>query len=190
MVYTSYLPSNHFLCLSKPRERERERERLNLGPKACRRCPLDWTFVVSISSLPKACRRLTNLVTHDRSLSFLFYLSLSLNFQSLSLSRSLNLTGFFSLMNGFVLIFVSLRLYIEIFYYKICLEAEKITEKMWETSRKIAFLECNQTPKNTFQNNFHNTAKHLKIFFFPKNVFTWKYFTLGKYFTYCQTQPY
>ena len=181
MVYTSYLPSNHFLCLSKPRERERER--LNLGPEACRRRPLDWTFVVSISTLPEACHRLTNLVTHDRSLSFLFYLSLSLNFQSLSLSRSLNLTGFFSLMNGFVLIFVSLRLYIEIFYYKICLEAEK----MWETSRKIAFLECNQTPENTFQNNFHNTAKHLKIFFFPKNVFTWKYFTLGKYFTYCQT---
>ena len=91
-------------------------------------------------------------------------LSLSLNFQSISLPPSLNLTVFFSLTNGFVFIFVSLSLYIEIFYYKICLEAEK----MWETSRKIVFSECNQTPKNIFQNNFHNVAKHLKIFSFPK----------------------
>ena len=38
-------------------------------------------------------------------------------------------------MNFFEQIFVSLSIYIEIFYYKICLEAEK----MWETNRKIAF---------------------------------------------------
>ena len=74
-------------------------------------------------------------------------------------------------------------LYIEIFYYKICLEVEK----MWETSRKIAFSACNQTLENIFQINFQNATKHLKIFSFPKNIFTWKYLTLGKYFTSCQT---
>ena len=58
-------------------------------------------------------------------------LSLSLNL-SLSLLPSLSLTEFESLMNGFVLMFVSLGLYIDTFYYKICLEAEK----MLETSRK------------------------------------------------------
>ena len=35
----------------------------------------------------------------------------------------------------FVLSFIFLSLYVEIFYYKICLEAEK----MWKTSRKWAF---------------------------------------------------
>ena len=131
-------------------------------------CPLDRTLIVSISLRPEACHRLIGLVAHDRSLSFSIYLSLSLNFQSLSLPSSLSLTKFFILMNGFVLIFVSCSLYIEIFYYKICWEVEK----MWETSRKIAFSKCNQTLENIFQNNFHNAAKHLKIFSFLKNIFT------------------
>ena len=48
-----------------------------------------------------------------------------------------------SLRNGIVLIFVFLSLYIEIFYYKIFLEAEKVTEK-------IAFSECKQTYENIF----------------------------------------
>ena len=48
-----------------------------------------------------------------------------------------------SLRNGFVLIFIFLSLYIEIFYYKICLEAEKVAEK-------ITFSECKQTYENIF----------------------------------------
>ena len=36
-----------------------------------------------------------------------------------------------------------LRLYIEIFYYETCLEAEKMVEKMWEISRKIVFSKHN-----------------------------------------------
>ena len=46
--------------------------------------------------------------------------------------------------------FVFLSLYIEIFYYKICLITEKVGEKMWESSRKIAFSEYNQTHENIF----------------------------------------
>ena len=145
--------------------------------------PLDRTFVISISSPLEAYRRLSNLVTHDPPMTNLSLSRSTSLFPSIfdhSLFLSLSVwPNFFSLMNGFVLIFVSLSIYIEIFYYKICLEAEK----MWETSRKIAFSECNQTPENIFQNNFHNVAKHLKIFSFPKNIFTWKYFTCY------QTQP-
>ena len=36
--------------------------------------------------------------------------------------------------------------------------------------RKIVFLECNKTPENIFQNNFHNVAKDLEIFSFLKNI--------------------
>ena len=57
-------------------------------------------------------------------------LSLSLHFLSLSLPPSLSLTEWWSLTNGVVLIFVFLSLYIEIFYYKICLVAEKMGKKM------------------------------------------------------------
>ena len=51
------------------------------------------------------------------------------------------------------------------------------------------FQQYNQTLENIFQNIFWNATKHLKIFSFPKNIFTWKYFTLGKYFTFNQMQP-
>jgi len=53
-------------------------------------------------------------------------LSLFLNFLSLSLPPSLSLTELWILTNGVVLIFGFLSLYIEIFYYKICLVAEKM----------------------------------------------------------------
>ena len=46
---------------------------------------------------------------------------------------------------------------------------------------KIAFLECYQTHENIFQNNFHNTTKHLKIFSFPENSISEKYFTWTKH---------
>ena len=64
-----------------------------------------------------------------------------------------------------------LSLYIVIFYYKICLVAEKMAEKMWEISRKIAFSECNQTPE-TFS----------KIIFIMQPN-TWKYFPFPKIFS-------
>ena len=83
------------------------------------------------------------------SISFSIYLSLSLSL-SLFLPPSFSFTKFESLTIGFILIFVSLSLYIEIFNYKICLEVEK----MWEKYRKIAFSECYQTPENIFQYNF------------------------------------
>ena len=66
----------------------------------------------------------------------------------------------------FLFLFV-LSLYIEIFYYEICLEAKKMVEKMWDTSRKIAFLEHNQTLENIFPSN-----QTLEIFFFTENIFT------------------
>ena len=93
-----------------------------------------------------------DLVAHDRSHCPwpMTDLSLSLNFWSLSLPSSLSLTELWSLTNGVVFIFVFLSLYIEIFYYKICLVVEKMGEKMWERSRKMAFSECNQTHENIF----------------------------------------
>ena len=49
---------------------------------------------------------------------------------------------------------------------------------MWENVRnmiKMGFLEhfqeYNQTPENIFQNIFWNATKHLKIFFFPENIY-------------------
>ena len=79
-------------------------------------------------------------MTHDRSLPFPQFL----------ITPSLSLTELWSLTNGVVLIFVFLSLYIENFYYKICLVAKKMNEKMWETSKEIAFSECNQTHENIF----------------------------------------
>ena len=66
-----------------------------------------------------------------------------------------------SLGNDFVLIFVFLSLYIEIFNYKICLDAKKVAEKKWENSIFIMqtntwkyflkqFLYYSQTLKNIF----------------------------------------
>ena len=113
------------------------------------------------SSLPKNHRRCPlDLPTHDQSPPLSWSTSLSLSL-SLVLPPSLSLTDFLSLMKGFVLIFISLSLYIEIFYYKICLEAEK----MWETSRKIAFSACNQTLENIFLSQKYF---HLKIFYTRK----------------------
>ena len=48
---------------------------------------------------------------------------------------------------------------------------------------KIVFSKCYQTHENIFQNNFHNTTKHLKIFSFPENII------FGKYFILNQTKP-
>ena len=67
--------------------------------------------------------------TYTQSLSFSIYLSLSLNCQSLSLPPSLCLTKFLSLMNVLFWFLFVLSLYIEIFYYKTCLETEKMTKK-------------------------------------------------------------
>ena len=65
----------------------------------------------------------------------------SLSFlQSVTLSPS-NLTFFFCSMFLFWFLDV-LSVYIEIFYNKIGLDAEKMAEKMWKIYRKIAILEC------------------------------------------------
>ena len=99
---------------------------------------------------PEALTRSHPWPTHAQSLSFSIYLSLSLNCRSLSSSLSLRLTEFFSSMNVLFWFLFRLSLYIEIFYYEICLETEKMVEKMWKTSRKITFSECNQTLENIF----------------------------------------
>ena len=83
---------------------------------------LPMTDLVTLSSLP-----MTDLVS---ILSPMTDLSFSLNFWSLSLPPSLSLTESWSLTNGVVLIFFFLSLYIEIFYYKICLVAKKMGEKV------------------------------------------------------------
>ena len=151
------------------RERERE-ERVTNPPKTDRTPALappsrshhhrdrtpDRSHPTEIASPLKTDPPKTDLiglvVTHDRSHRPwpMTDLSLSLNFWSLSLPSSLSLTELWSLTNGVVFIFVFLSLYIEIFYYKICLVDEKMGEKMWESSRKMAFSECNQTHKNIF----------------------------------------
>ena len=51
------------------------------------------------------------------------------------------------------------------------------------------FQEHNQTLENIFQSIYWNTTKHLKVFSFPENIFTWNYFRPEKYFTLKQTQP-
>ena len=43
------------------------------------------------------------------------------------------------------------------------------------------FQEYNQTPENIFQNVFQNATKHLKIFSFPENEISEKYFTGTKH---------
>ena len=98
--------------------------------------------LVAAWSLPPFDRsRHLNLIAHDRSrrLDLVAHdpwpISLFPSIFDLSLPPSLSLTKFFSLMNFFEQIFVSLSIYIEIFYYKICLEVEKV----WETNRKIVF---------------------------------------------------
>ena len=106
----------------------------------------------------------------------------------------LSLSSFFSQFDRiwwffFLLGFVSFVLiYWEMILY-IYLEAEK----MWTTNKKCVFYSIfkNTTKhqKKNFQDIFWNAIKHLKIFLFPKNIFTWKYFTPEKYFTLKQTQP-
>ena len=59
-----------------------------------------------------------------------------------------------------------LSVYFEIFCNKICLNAEKMAEKMWKISRKIAFLECYQTPKIDFRTIFYCRTKHPDFIFF------------------------
>ena len=45
---------------------------------------------------------------------------------------------------------VVLSIYFEIFWYNICLEVEKMTEKLWKICRKIAFSKCYQTLEIVF----------------------------------------
>ena len=172
LVYISIFSTNHFWVSDVQREREgeRERERVTDPPKTDRTpasAPpsrshhhrdrtLDQSHPTEIASSsktdPPKIDLFSVIVTHDRSRRPwpVTDLSLSLNFWLLSLPPSLNLTELWSLTNGVVLIFVFLSLYIEIFYYKICLVAEKIGEKIWESSRKITFSKCNQTQENIF----------------------------------------
>ena len=61
-----------------------------------------------------------------------------------------------------------------IFWYKICLEAEK----MWKNCRKITFLECYQTLKIVFWTIFHCTPKCLDF-----NFLTGIHFPLHSFYT-------
>ena len=81
---------------------------------------------------PEAQGRSHPWPTHARSLSFSIYLALSLNCRSLSSSLSLHSTEFLSSMNVLIWFLFRLSLYIEIFYYEICLEAKKMVKKIWK----------------------------------------------------------
>ena len=87
------------------------------------------------------------------------------------------------LMNFFWLGFASVFIYWEIVLY-VCLEAEKMWEKC-EEQVEMCFLyyfqQYNQTLENIFQSIFWNATKHLKIFFFPENSISRKYFTWTKH---------
>ena len=150
--YTSILPSNNFWIHERERERAthakpmpRRKERvLPVKPRTSPRptvlllC-LKLVIIRSSQSLPPCSSSpppLDLVAATSRStpldqifISFSIYLSLSLSL-SLFLPPSLSFIEFESLTIGFILIFVSLSLYIEIFYYKICLEVEKMAEKM------------------------------------------------------------
>ena len=58
-----------------------------------------------------------------------------------------------------------LSVYLEIFCNKICLDVEKMVEKMWKICRNIAFLECYQTPKIVFRTIFYYRTKHPDFIF-------------------------
>ena len=112
-------------------------------------------------------------MTHPCPISLFLDLPLSFPHLLITLSSSSPFDRDFGVNKCFCLVlfwflFV-LSLYIEIFYYEICLETEKIVEKMWETSKKIAFSKHNQTLENIFQSIFWNVTKHLKIFS-PENI--------------------
>ena len=117
---------------------------------ACRarRVDADFDLIGGVSVL-----RLGRIVLMTHTCLISLFLDLPIPFLQLLItlsSSSLRLTEFLSLMNVLFWFLFLLSLYIKIFYYKICLEAKKMVEKMWETSRKITFLECNQTLENIF----------------------------------------
>ena len=96
-----------------------------------------WDHVIEIA--PQHHRdRAAEIVAHDPPMTNLSLSRSACLFPSIfdhSLCLPLSVwPNCLSLRNGFVLIFVFLSLYIEIFYYKICLEVEKVAEKMWENS--------------------------------------------------------
>ena len=79
-------------------------------------------------------------MTHSCPISL--FLNIPFPFPQLSITLVLPLSPFdriFSSMNVLFWFLFHLSLYIEIFYYEICLETEKMVEKMWKTSRKITF---------------------------------------------------
>ena len=82
-----------------------------------------------------------------------------------------------------------LSLYIEIFNYEICLEVEKMVEKIWEISRKIVFLEHNQTLKNIFSKIFFGMQQNTWKYFPFSKIFSLENILHEKYFTFNQTQP-
>ena len=148
--YFLYKPFPGLRRAKREREREREKKELPIHPKPIapqhRRHHLDRTLdqlhpteIASPSKTdPPKIDLIGVVITHDRSRRSwpVTDLSLSLNFWSLSLPPSLSLTELWSLTNGVVLIFVFLSLYIEIFYYKICLVAEKMGEKIQPNTKK------------------------------------------------------
>ena len=61
---------------------------------------------------------------------------------------------------------VVLSVYFEIFCNKICLDTEKMVEKMWKICRKIAFLENYKISEIDFQTIFYCRTKHLDFILF------------------------
>ena len=87
------------------------------------------------------------------------------------------------LMNFFCWV-LFLCLSIEKWYYIFIWKLRKC-EKNVRNKKKMCFLyyfqQHNQTLENIFQRIFWNATKHLKIFFFPENSITGKYFTWPKH---------
>ena len=98
--------------------------------------------------------------------------------------RNWEMVGFWwiwpDLMNFFLLGFVSVFIYWEMVLY-ICLEAEKNVRNKKKMCFLYYFQQHNQTLENIFQRIFWNATKHLKIFFFPENSISGKYFTWTKH---------
>ena len=66
-----------------------------------------------------------------------------------------------------------------IFYYNICLKAEK----MWENVFSRGFSRTQPSPLKYFPKHFLGCNQT------PENIFTWKYIILWKHFTLSCTQP-
>ena len=131
-------------------------------------CPLDRTLFISISALPKAYHHWTDLVAHDPPMTDLSLSRSTSPFPSIC-DHSLFLLLLSVWPNGFVFIFVSLKVYILQF---------SIIKFVWKLKKWLR--KCEKLVENL---HFQNVTKHLRLFsniIFKMQPNTRKYFPFPK----------